>query len=249
MGRFGCRQYERMPLPDRPFSRNREYFMLMKRTVVALLSGSFLLAACQTEDAYTGQQKTSNATYGAAIGAVAGALGGALIGGGNGGDRRNRALIAGGVGALAGGGIGYYMDQQEAELTRQLRSTGVSVTRVGDNIILNMPGNITFASNSSDINAQFYQVLNSVAVVLKKYDKTLIDVTGHTDSTGGADLNQRLSQARAQSVAQYLIGQGTDSRRFLIRGAGPSQPVASNSTPEGRQQNRRVEIKLTPLTN
>lgn len=223
--------------------------MLMKRTIVAVLGTSFLLAACQTEDPYTGEQKTSKATYGAAIGAVAGALGGALIGGGNGGDRRNRALIAGGVGALAGGGIGYYMDQQEAELTRQLRSTGVSVTRVGDSIILNMPGNITFATNSSDLNANFYKVLNSVAIVLKKYDKTLIDVTGHTDSTGGAALNQRLSQARAESVSQYLISQGTDSRRFLIRGVGPSQPVASNKTAEGRQQNRRVEIKLTPLTN
>jgi outer membrane protein OmpA-like peptidoglycan-associated protein len=223
--------------------------MLMKRTIVLAMCSSFALAACTTQDPYTGEQKTSKATYGAGIGALAGALGGALIGGGTGSDRRNRALIAGGVGALAGGGIGYYMDQQEAELTKQLRSTGVSVTRVGDNIILNMPGNVTFATNSSDINSKFYQVLNSVAVVLKKYDKTLIDVTGHTDSTGGAELNQRLSQQRAESVASYLISQGTDSRRFLISGMGPRQPIASNDTAEGRAQNRRVEIKLTPLTN
>lgn len=222
---------------------------MMKQTLVLALCSSFALAACQTQDAYTGEQKTSKATYGAAIGAVAGALGGALIGGGTGSDRRNRALIAGGVGALAGGGIGYYMDQQEAELTKQLRSTGVSVTRVGDSIILNMPGNVTFATNSSDINAKFYDVLNSVAVVLKKYDKTLIDVTGHTDSTGGAELNRKLSQSRAESVAAYLIGQGTDSRRYLIRGMGPSQPIATNETADGRAQNRRVEIKLTPLTN
>lgn len=225
-----------------------EPFMLIKRTILLASLGAFTLTACTTQDPYTGEQKTSKATYGAAIGAAAGALGGALIGGGTGSDRRNRALIAGGVGALAGGGIGYYMDQQEAELTRQLRSTGVSVTRVGDNIILNMPGNVTFASNSPDINAKFYDVLNSVALVLKKYDKTLIDVTGHTDSTGSAELNRKLSQARAESVASYLISQGTDSRRFLVRGVGPSQPIATNDTPEGRAQNRRVEIKLTPLT-
>jgi outer membrane protein OmpA-like peptidoglycan-associated protein len=223
--------------------------MLMKRTIALAIASSFALAACQTEDAYTGEQKTSNATYGAAIGAVAGALGGALIGGGTGSDRRNRALIAGGVGALAGGGIGYYMDSQEKELTQKLRSSGVSVTRVGDNIILNMPGNVTFASNSSDINANFYNVLNSVAIVLKKYNKTLIDVTGHTDSTGSDAYNLQLSQQRANSVAAYLINQGTDSRRFLVNGAGESQPIASNNTEAGRAQNRRVEIKLTPLTS
>ncbi len=223
--------------------------MLMKKTVALAICGSFALAACTTQDPYTGEQKTSKATYGAGIGALAGALGGALIGGGNGGDRRNRALIAGGVGALAGGAVGYYMDQQEAELTRQLRATGVSVTRVGDDIILNMPGNVTFATNSPDINASFYDVLNSVALVLKKYDKTLIDVTGHTDSTGPKALNDKLSQARAESVSRYLISQGTDSRRFLINGVGSSQPIATNKTPEGRAQNRRVEIKLTPLRN
>jgi len=222
--------------------------MLMKRTIALAIASSFALAACQTEDAYTGQQKTSNATYGALAGAVVGALGGALIGGGTGTDRRQRAMIAGGIGALAGGGIGYYMDSQEKELTQKLRSTGVSVTRVGDNIILNMPGNVTFATNSSDINASFYNVLNSVAIVLKKYDKTLIDVTGHTDSTGSDATNQKLSLDRASSVSRYLISQGTSSQRFLINGAGESQPIASNNTADGRAQNRRVEIKLTPLT-
>lgn len=222
--------------------------MLMKRTIVVLMCSAFALAACQTQDAYTGEQKTSKATYGAAIGAVAGALGAGLLGGGNAHDRRTRALIGAGVGGLAGGGVGYYMDQQEAELTRQLRSTGVSVTRVGDDIILNMPGNVTFATNSSDISSSFYQVLNSVSIVLKKYNKTLIDVTGFTDSTGSAQYNLQLSQQRANSVAQYLVSQGTDSRRFLINGAGESNPIASNQTASGREQNRRVEIKLSPLT-
>jgi len=222
--------------------------MLMKRTILLAVCGAFALAACQTQDPYTGEQKTSNATYGAAIGAVAGALGAGLLGGGNAGDRRTRALIGAGVGGLAGGGIGYYMDSQQKELAQQLRSSGVSVTRVGNDIILNMPGNVTFATNSYDINANFYNVLNSVAIVLKKYNKTLIDVTGFTDSTGSADFNMQLSRQRANSVAQYLIGQGTDQRRFLVNGAGENNPIASNNTASGREQNRRVEIKLTPLT-
>ncbi|MGB5092060.1 MAG: OmpA family protein [Parvibaculum sp.] len=221
--------------------------MFFKRTMVVLTCSSFLLAACTTQDPYTGEQKTSKTTYGAAIGAVAGALGGALIG--RGGANRNAILLGAGVGALAGGAAGNYMDRQESELTQQLRSTGVSVTRVGNDIILNMPGNITFATDSSDINSRFYDVLNSVAIVLKKYDKTLIDVTGHTDSTGTAQYNLELSQRRASSVASYLIGQGTDSRRFLIQGAGESQPIADNNTAAGREQNRRVEIRLSPLTS
>lgn len=221
--------------------------MFFKRTMIVLTCSSFLLAACTTQDPYTGEQKTSKATYGAAIGAVAGALGGALIG--RGGANRNAILLGAGVGALAGGAAGNYMDRQEAELTQQLRSTGVSVTRVGNDIILNMPGNITFATDSSDINSRFYDVLNSVAIVLKKYEKTLIDVTGHTDSTGSNQYNLELSQRRASSVASYLIGQGTDSRRFLIQGAGESQPIADNNTASGREQNRRVEIRLSPLTS
>tara|TARA_R110000824_G_scaffold118960_14_gene272302 strand:- start:437384 stop:438055 length:672 start_codon:yes stop_codon:yes gene_type:complete len=222
--------------------------MLMKRTIALAICSTFVLAGCQTQDAYTGEQKTNNATYGAAIGAAVGALGAGLLGGGSASDRRERALIGAGVGALAGGGVGYYMDSQEKELAQQLRSTGVSVTRVGNNIILNMPGNVTFATNSYNINSSFYSVLNSVAIVLKKYNKTLIDVTGHTDSTGGADYNMQLSQQRANSVAQYLVSQGTDQRRFLVNGAGENQPIASNNTASGREQNRRVEIKLTPLT-
>ncbi|MDP1626355.1 OmpA family protein [Parvibaculum sp.] len=221
---------------------------MMKKFAVVALVASFGLAACQTQDPYTGEQKTSKATYGALGGAVIGALGGALIGGGDSTDRRQRAMIGAGIGALAGGGVGYYMDKQEAELTQRLRASGVSVTRVGNDIILNMPGNVTFATNSSDINAKFYDVLNSVAIVLKEYDKTLIDVTGHTDSTGSDQYNLELSQKRAQSVAAYLIGQSVDSRRFYIVGAGESQPIATNDTPQGREQNRRVEIRLSPLT-
>lgn len=222
--------------------------MLTKKFAIMAVAASFTLAACQTQDAYTGEQQTSKATYGALGGALLGALAGGLIGKGDANDRRQRALIGAGVGALAGGGIGYYMDKQEAELTQKLRSSGVSVTRVGNDIILNMPGNVTFATDSSDINARFYDVLNSVAIVLKEYDKTLIDVTGHTDSTGSDQHNMELSQRRANSVSSYLIGQGLNSQRFYITGAGESQPIASNDTAQGREQNRRVEIRLSPLT-
>ena len=161
---------------------------------------------------------------------------------------RKRALIGAGVGALAGGGIGYYMDQQEAKLRQRLQGTGVSVTRVGNDVILNMPGNITFASGSPDINANFYEVLNSVAIVLEEYDKSLVDIYGHTDSDGSAQFNMQLSQNRAQSVATYLRGRGIRGDRFLVQGLGESQPIASNATEAGKAQNRRVEIRIAPLT-
>ncbi|MGX1197619.1 outer membrane protein OmpA-like peptidoglycan-associated protein [Parvibaculum sp. MBR-TMA-1.3b-4.2] len=221
--------------------------MILKKFAIVMVCSSLGLAACTTQDPYTGEQQTSSATKGALLGGLAGAIGGALIG--RGGANRNAILLGAGVGALAGGAIGNYMDRQEAELTRKLRNSGVSVTRVGNDIILNMPGNVTFATNSSDISSNFYEVLNSVAIVLKEYNKTLIDVAGFTDSTGSAQYNQALSERRANSVAQYLVSQGLDSRRFYVTGMGESNPIASNATAEGRAQNRRVEIRLSPLTN
>lgn len=217
----------------------------MKRIATLFVASAFALSACTSTDPYTGEQKTNNTTIGAGLGALAGGVAGALIGGG---DWRKRALIGAGVGALAGGGIGYYMDQQEAKLRQRLQNTGVSVTRVGNDIILNMPGNITFASGSADINANFYEVLNSVGIVLEEYDKSLVDVYGHTDSDGSAQFNQQLSERRAQSVAAYLQTRGILRDRFFIRGLGESQPIASNATAAGKAQNRRVEIRIAPLT-
>jgi outer membrane protein OmpA-like peptidoglycan-associated protein len=140
------------------------------------------------------------------------------------------------------------MDQQEAKLRAQLQGTGVSVTRSGDNIILNMPGNVTFATDSSNISSSFYPVLDSVALVINEFEKTYVDVVGHTDSTGAAEYNQRLSERRAQSVADYLRSRQVLSQRLLVRGMGASSPIASNDSPQGRQQNRRVEIVLVPVT-
>lgn len=205
------------------------------------------LVGCYTYDPYTGEKKVSDTTKGAGIGAAAGAVVGLLTGGDAAAHRKN-ALIAAGVGALAGGAIGNYMDRQEASLRHDLAGTGVSVTRIGDNITLNMPGNITFKSDSAELDPSFYKVLNSVDRVLEKYDKTVVEVAGHTDSTGSADYNQKLSERRAGSVAQYLEGQGLASNRVVTVGAGETRPVADNSTSQGRQANRRVELTLTPLT-
>lgn len=216
------------------------------RPVAALIAFSLTLSACQTLDPYTREEKTSNATTGAAIGAVAGAVLGYATGDDSK-DRRKRALIGAGIGGLTGGGIGYYMDQQEMKLRQQLEGTGVSVTRVGDNIILNMPS-VTFDVDRSEIKPRFMDVLDSVSLVVKEFNKTLIDVVGHTDSTGNDDYNMRLSQRRADSVASYLIRTGVLSDRIATRGYGETRPVASNQTAAGREQNRRVEITLSPLT-
>jgi outer membrane protein OmpA-like peptidoglycan-associated protein len=214
----------------------------MKKIISLAVAGT-LLAACTTTNPYTGEQQVSKTAGGAALGALAGAGAGLLAGG----DDRRNALIGAGIGALVGGGIGNYMDRQDAELRAQLQGTGVSVTRVGDQIVLNMPSNITFASDQDQVIPGFYPTLNSVALVLNKYNQTLVDILGHTDSDGDDGYNLALSQRRAQSVGNYLSTQRVDPRRFLVTGMGESQPVASNSTREGKALNRRVEIRISPL--
>jgi outer membrane protein OmpA-like peptidoglycan-associated protein len=220
---------------------------ILVRSTLLVIAATFTVAGCQTTDAYTGEKKVNNATKGAGIGALAGAVLGAATGD-NSKERRQRALIGAGVGALTGAGVGAYMDRQEAKLRAQLQGTGVSVTRSGNDLILNMPGNITFKTASADLNANFYKVLDSVALVLKEFDKTLIDVEGHTDSDGDDAYNQTLSLQRANSVGSYLESHGVNIQRVVTLGAGESQPIASNSTAAGKQQNRRVELKLQPIT-
>lgn len=209
---------------------------------------ALLLAGCSTtKDPFTGEERTSKAGKGAMIGAAAGAVAG-IISGDDARERRKRALIGAGVGAIAGGAAGSYMDKQEAELRKQMEGTGVSVTRDGDHLTLNMPGNITFASDSADLNSDFFSVLDSVVLVLNKYEKTLIEIGGHTDSTGAEDYNQRLSERRAQAVGSYLKSHKILPDRIAAFGLGEKHPVADNATPEGRQMNRRVELTLVPLT-
>ncbi len=220
---------------------------ILIRTTLLAVAAAFTIAGCQTTDAYTGEKKVNKTTKGAGIGALAGAVLGAATGD-NSKERRKRALIGAGVGALAGAGVGAYMDRQEAKLRAQLQGTGVSVTRSGDDLILNMPGNITFKTASADLNADFYKVLDGVGMVVDEYEKTLIVIEGHTDSVGSDDMNQSLSERRATSVGQYLTGKGVNGQRVLTAGFGEARPVASNDSDGGRSQNRRVEVRLEPIT-
>ncbi len=220
---------------------------IAKSTMILIAASAVLLTACTTLDPYTQEEKTSNATKGALIGAAAGAAVG-LLSGDDSSERKKRALIGAGVGALAGGGIGLYMDNQELKLRNELEGTGVSVTRIGDNITLNMPGNVTFAFDSPNISADFYPVLDSVGKVLKEFDQTFIEVAGHTDSTGSTAYNQSLSERRASSVGAYLSSRQVRPQRLLIVGAGEEHPIATNSTKTGQAQNRRVELTIVPVT-
>lgn len=218
--------------------------MTRKPLLATLLALSIGLTGCTTINPYTGEEQTSSAVKGGAIGAATGALVGVLASSKH--DRGKGALIGATTGAAVGGGIGYYMDVQEAKLRQKMKGTGVSVTRQGDNIILNMPNTVTFDTNSSQIKASGANTLTGVAMVLKEYQKTHINVVGHTDSSGGRDLNMRLSEQRADSVASNLITQGVEAGRISTSGVGPDQPIASNSTAEGKAQNRRVTITLSP---
>ncbi len=223
----------------------------MNKSIILASVSALALASCQSAqtDPLTGGAQYSKTLVGAGIGAAAGALGGLLVAKDKkGSDKRKSILVGAGIGALVGGGVGAYMDKQEQELRAQLQGTGVSVTRNGNDIILNMPSNVTFATNQDQVNSSFYPVLDSVGIILNKYPKTLLDVDGHTDDVGDAGYNQQLSERRAYSVAKYLNGKGIDSRRLLIVGFGESRPVATNATEEGKAANRRVELKISPLT-
>ena len=201
----------------------------MRSSLLVAAVASLSLAACSTINPYTGQQQLSNTAGGSLIGAGTGAVAGAIVGTATGADPRVAALLGAGIGGIAGAAIGSYMDQQEAELRAQLQGTGVSVTRVGNQIILNMPSNITFGVDSATVQAGFNETLISVGLVLKKFNKTIVDVYGHTDNTGSDAHNQDLSQRRAVAVATILANQGIDQRRFYIEGKGESDPIASNA--------------------
>jgi outer membrane protein OmpA-like peptidoglycan-associated protein len=212
-------------------------------TLIAVMA-ALPLSACVTNPE-TGNKRISKAVLGGAGGALGGYLLGDLIGGRS--DRTEKILGAG-IGAVAGAGAGYYMDQQEKKLRQQTAGTGVNVVREGDNLVLDMPSELTFAVGSANIEPNFRATLDKVASTLGQYEKTYVDVMGHTDSTGSDDFNQSLSERRASSVAGYLGSRGVQSARLATKGYGESQPVASNTTEEGRAANRRVEIRLVPVT-
>ena len=217
------------------------------KVILAVTAAAVFASGCTTLDAYTREEKTSQTTKGALIGAGIGAVVG-LMSGDDAVERRQHALIGAGLGALAGGAVGAYQDRQEAALRAELEGSGVYVHRNGDNITLNMPGNVTFATDSSDLSPAFFDVLNSVGKVLGEFDKTVVEVAGHTDSTGSDAYNQRLSERRASSVAAYLRGQGVHPQRVITVGMGEAYPIADNGMATGRQANRRVEITMVPVT-
>jgi outer membrane protein OmpA-like peptidoglycan-associated protein len=208
---------------------------------VALLGTT---AACVTNPETGKREISTKGAIGGVIGAVVGYFGGDIIGGRN--DRTAKAIGAG-VGAVAGAAIGTYMDKQEKELRDRTEGTGVVVEREGDELLLTMPAGITFPINSAEIQPQFRATLDQVAQTLSAYPSTLIDVYGHTDPSGGDAINIPLSQRRAESVANYLVQRGVNRARIATQGFGSSQPIADNSTEAGRQQNRRVELRVTPI--
>ena len=233
--------------------------MKTQRNLIAAAVLTTLLAACATQGSggYYGstqpsqqpqgdQAGMSKTKKGALIGAAAGVVAG-LLSGGDATERRQRALIGAGVGGLAGGAIGNYQDRQERALRERMAGTGVGVVRNGDNITLNMPGNVTFAFNDASLQPQFYPVLDDVARTLSEYNQTVVEVAGHTDNVGSDAYNQQLSVRRADSVAAYLQSHGVMQQRLITVGAGETRPIASNDTDEGRAQNRRVEITLVPV--
>lgn len=200
------------------------------------------VTGCAT-DPNTGERIYGNTARGAAVGAIAGVGAGVLAGG----DDKRNAAIGAAVGAIAGAAVGRYMDRQEAELRRQTAGTGVEIQRTGDQIELRMPSDVTFASNQSTIQSQFYGTLNQVAATLVNYPSTAVDIIGHADSDGSESYNQQLSERRAIAVRDYLTSQGVQPVRLIASGRGETQPIASNQTAAGKAQNRRVQVVLTPV--
>lgn len=211
----------------------------------AVLLAGLVLVGC-TNSPFVNQETggVNRKTQGTLGGAAAGALAGQLIGGNTRGT-----LIGAGIGALAGLGWGAYRDKQEDELRARLRNSNVNVTREGDYINLTLPGGVSFQTNSATISSSFYEPLNSIAAVLTQYPESRIQVSGFTDNVGAAEYNQTLSQQRASSVANYLVRRGVASGRMSSTGYGASNFIASNSTADGRAQNRRVEVRILPPSN
>ncbi len=209
--------------------------------IISILSIALCLSSCTTQNAYTGESQTSSATKGAIFGGIVGGLAGALTG------RGENAAIGAALGAGIGGAVGHSQDKQEAELRQRLAGSGVQIQRQGDNIRLIMPSDITFKVNQSEIEPHFKSVLNSVAIVLQKFNDNYVRIAGYTDSTGTADYNLALSNRRAAAVRNYLQSHGISANRLVNIGYGEKDPVASNATAQGRAKNRRVEINLVPI--
>ncbi|OKY25238.1 MULTISPECIES: OmpA family protein [Thalassotalea] len=206
--------------------------MLTKKLLFPLVSLSIIMSGCAS----------TNTEKGAAIGAVAGAV----LGKSTSNHKDKRLVWGAAIGAIAGAAIGNYMDKQEEEFREELSGSGIDVVREGDNIRLVMPSNITFATDQSYISSGFHNTLNDIAKVLNKYEKTLLSIEGHTDSTGASQYNQELSLKRASSVKNYLVQKNIIASRLKVTGYGETMPIANNNSASNRALNRRVEIQIIP---
>lgn len=204
--------------------------------LVSLLSASLVMAGCATNG-------YSNTAKGAAIGGVVGAVAGKATGN----HKDKRLVIGAAIGALTGAAVGSYMDNQEKALNEELSGSGVKVVRDGDKLRLDIPAQLTFDINRSDIRSSLYPVFNDIAKVLRDYEKTMLVIAGHTDDTGAYQYNMTLSQARADSVKRYLTAQNVQAIRIETQGYGPSYPIVPNTSEANRALNRRVEIHIEPV--
>lgn len=209
--------------------------------LVALLCAALFVTACAGDP----NRKTK---IGAGVGAVLGGIAGSQLGDKSG----TNAAIGAAIGALAGGASGRYMDNQQKELNEKLKAEQardvLNLTRLdGDALKIGVASDASFAVDSSTLSGGAQSTFNKIATTLKDYDKTAIHVVGHTDSSGSDEYNQKLSQQRAQAVAQFLTGRGVDSQRVLTWGRGESEPIAPNDTEAGRAENRRVDIVIKPI--
>jgi outer membrane protein OmpA-like peptidoglycan-associated protein len=205
-----------------------------------LMSVGTLFTSCEA------LKNTNNTQRGAAIGAAGGALLGGILGNnlGKGGKGAMGAVLGGVIGGVAGGVIGNKMDKQAREIDNAL--PGADVVRVGEGIKLVLNENaVRFDTNKSTLTATAKTNLDKLISVFKEYADTNIMIYGYTDSTGSAEYNLKLSQERATSVNNYLVSKGLASTRFSTSGMGIADPIATNDTPEGRSQNRRVEFAIT----
>lgn len=213
----------------------------MKKTLIVAALSILTVAGCAQNPFYGEHAQT---TRGAAIGAGAGAILGNVVGGS--GNRTTGGLVGAAIGATVGGLVGRQMDKQEAELRQQMAGTGVQVQRQGDTIRLQAPENITFDTGRADVKPQFQPVLSRLSQSIQQYPDTIVQIEGHTDSTGAASFNQTLSENRAEAVRSYMTQRGVESNRLIAVGYGASRPVADNGTQQGRAQNRRVEVLIVP---
>ncbi|MCG6885175.1 MAG: OmpA family protein [Silicimonas sp.] len=215
----------------------------MNKSIVLGAAGLMVLSACATDPSQYPGTEGNRTREGAVAGAALGGVLGAITGSGSRGDDIVRGAVIGGVAGAVAGNI---MDRQAAELRNEFSNGQIQVIRSGDNLIVRMPNALLFATDSASLNPTLRSDLRVLARSLNKYPQSIVTVTGHTDNTGSAAYNQDLSERRAASVARVLLRNDVSGARVRTVGAGESRPIATNQTAEGRQQNRRVDITITP---